>query len=549
MLLKMKKVMILVVILGIFVIGATAAEGAQPKNENSIIRMTEDWPTYFDPAVGSDFSDTITLVNLYDSLVFPNPDGSIRPQVATKWDISEDGLTYKFYIRKGVKFHSGNELTAEDIAFSMNRLVTIGEGYAYLYTGVIKSATALDRYTVEFKLNNKFGPFVSSLIRLYIAEKQLVLANIDKTTDIYGEFGDYGKQWLLTNDAGSGPYKLKDVKMEEYILGEKFDDYWDGWDKDAPDYFKLSGACEPTTVRTAMFRQEQEITDELQPMENYEAMSKIEGIEVASYINGNNFNLTLNTKKAPTDDIHFRKTLAYLIDYEVVADKIYLYSKVSNGPVPANLPGADNSLKLYKRDLEKAKEELKLSEYADKLKDYPVTLNWCAEAPEEEKVALLIQANCAELGIKVEITKKPFGAMIADAQTVDTTPNASLVFVAPSYIEAGGMLKTRYHSSSTGTWEQMEWLQDSELDAQIEDALATTDREERFKKYSEIQKKIIDLCPTVWLFDQAERRAYQASYIYWPTAEMFKKEQTFIFPMGYNNYVHDMKVFPEKRSK
>jgi len=176
-------------------------------------------------------------------------------------------------------------------------------------------------------------------------------------------------------------------------------------------------------------------------------------------------------------------------------------------------------------------------------------MTWCAEVPDEEKIALLFQANCAELGINVEITKKPFGAMIADAQTVETTPNASIVFVAPSYIEAGGMLKTRYHSISTGTWEQMEWVQDDELDAQIEDALATTDEIERFKKYSEIQKKIIEFCPTIWIFDQAERRAYQASYVYWPTADMVKRGQTFINPMGYNNYVHDMKVFPEKRSK
>ena len=348
MLFKIRRVVVLVMILGILLIGASAT--AQVDDENSIIRMTSDWPTYIDPGVGSDFSDTISLVNIHDSLVFPNPDGSVRPQIATKWDISEDGLTYKFYIREGIKFHSGNELTAEDVAFSMNRLLTVGEGYAYLYMGVIKSATVLDKYTVEFKLNNKFGPFVSSLIRLYIVEKQVVMANIDKTVDIYGEFGDYGKLWLLTNDAGSGPYKVKDVKMEEYVLGEKFDDYWEGWDQDAPKYFKLSAACQPVTVRTAMFRQEQEITDEMQPMENYEAMAKIEGIEVVSYINGNNLNVTLNTKKAPTDDIHFRKALAYIVDYEVIVDKIFPGSKISNGPVPANLPGADNSLKLYKTD-------------------------------------------------------------------------------------------------------------------------------------------------------------------------------------------------------
>ena len=546
MLSKMRRTIVLVMILVILLIGISAT--AQVDDEDSIIRMTSDWPTYTDPGVGSDFSDSIGLVNLYDTLVFPNYDGSVRPQVATKWDISEDGLTYKFYIREGVKFHSGNELTAEDVAFSMNRMLTLGEGYAYLYMGVVESATALDKYTVEFKLNKIFGPFVTSLVRMYIVEKDLVLAHIDKEGS-YGEFGDYGKYWLLTNDAGSGPYKVKEVKMEEYVLGEKFDDYWEGWDKDAPKYFKLSGACQPVTVRTAMFRQEQEISDEMQPLESYTAMAKIEGVKVVAYINGNNLNISLNTKKAPTDDIHFRKALAYIIDYDVITDQVFPYSSIAYGPVPANLPGADNSLKLYKRDLEKAKEELKLSKYYDNLNDYPVTMVWVAEVPDMEKIALLFQANCTELGIKVEVTKKPFGAVIADAQTVETTPNASGVFVAPSYIEAGGMIKTRYHSSTIGTWEQMEWLQDDYLDAQIDGALATTDTAERFKKYSEIQKYIIDLCPTIWLMDQAEKRAYQASYIDWPTANMAEKGEMFINPMGYNNYVRDMKVFPEKRSK
>jgi len=168
MLFKMKGIVVLVMILGILLIGASAT--AQVEDEDSIIRMTTDWPTYIDPGVGSDFSDSTSLANLYDTLVFPNYDGSVRPQVATKWDISEDGLTYKFYIREGIKFHSGNELTAEDVVFSMNRMLTLGEGYAYLYMGVIKSATALDRYTAEFKLNNKFGPFVSSMLEVVLTK-------------------------------------------------------------------------------------------------------------------------------------------------------------------------------------------------------------------------------------------------------------------------------------------------------------------------------------------------------------------------------------------
>lgn len=515
-------------------------------DRSSIIRMTEDWPTYIDPAVGSSFSDCIAIVNLYDSLVFPNPDGSVRPHLAESWDVSEDNLVYTFHLKRGVKFHSGNELTADDVAFSMNRLLTIGEGFAYLFTPVMDEAVSVDRYTVEFRLKKPFGPFVPALVRLYILEKELVLSNLRKPGP-YGEFGDFGRDWLLVNDAGSGPYMVEEVKMEEHVIGRKFDEWWGGWEDNSPDYFKLMGTVEPITVRTLMAKKELEITDELQPLENYNAMAKMPGVEVVTYLNGHNLNIMLHTKKAPTDDIHFRRALAYAVDYDTICEIIYPGSIQSKGPVPMNLPGHDSSVEQFEFNLERAKEELKKSKYYNDLKSYPVTLSWCAEAPEEEKIALLVQANCAQLGIEIQITKKPFGSMIADAQDIDTTPNAAIIFVSPHYAEAGGMLMTRYHSSSCGTWEQGEWLQNDEIDSLIEQAIATVNIDDRFEKYSEIQHKIVELCPTIWLFDQAERRAYQASYVYWPTAESAKAGEINSTVMGYHQYVHDMKVYPDRR--
>lgn len=203
----------------------------------------------------------------------------------------------------------------------------------------------------------------------------------------------------------------------------------------------------------------------------------------------------------------------------------------------------------YKRDLNKAREELSKSKYADNLDEYPVYISYCAEAAEQEKVALLIQACAAELGIKVQITRKPYGLMCADLQTIETTPNGSFVFYSPHYTEAGAVLMGRYHSSSCGTWEQGEWLQDPEIDALIEDALATIDEAERFAKYGEIQMRLTELCPTLWLFDQAERRAYQAAYIYWPTAEAARAGEVWTLPAGYWLYVHDMKIDPAKRAE
>lgn len=520
---------------------------ASSSDMGSIVRVTEDWPTYYDPAVGSDFSDSIAMPNFYDPLVFPTTDGDVRPHIATEWIPSEDGLTYTFKIRDDVKFHSGNLMTAKDVAFSMNRMLAIGEGYAYLYKGVVKEAVATDDTTVVMNLEKPFGPFVSSLIRFYVVEEALVMEHLDKSVNTYGEYGDYGKQWLLTNDAGSGPYKTKEFKLDEYVLGEKFDDYFGGWDENAPQYFKLSGAVEPVSVRTAMGKQELEITDELQPLENYNTMEKMDGVDVIAYESGTNLNWCLNTKKAPTDDVHFRKALAYAFDYDSVLNDIYPGAQRSLGPVPGIVPGADDTVIPYEYNMEKAKAELALSKYANDPSKLHMTMSWCAEVPEQEKIALLIQSNLSELGITIDITKKPFGSMVADAQNVDTTPNASLVNVSPSYFEAGAVLKTRYHSSSCGSWEQMEWVQSDELDAMIDDAISTLDRDERFEKYKEIQHYVNDLCPTVWVFDWVERRAAQTGYLDWDPALKLAKGESFVYPMGYSLYAHDMKVYPDKR--
>ena len=519
-----------------------------PKAEDYIIRSTEDWPTYIDPAVGNDFSDSISLVNLYDSLVFPTPQGEIEPCLAEKWDISDDNLTYTFTLRQGVKFHNGDELTAEDVEFSMKRLLTIGEGFGYIFSPYVQDCKAIEKYKVAITLKKPFGPFISALPRFYILNKRAVMENIEKPGP-YGDFGDYGKKWLLTNDAGSGPYKVKEMKMEEYLLAEKFDDYWGGWDPDAPKFFKLSATSEPATEFALFAKREMEITSELLPLETYNSIAKLNGADVVAFLNGNNFNIMLQTKKPPTDDIHFRKALAYCLDYDQVISNIYPGSVQSQGPVPTVIPGHDPNVFQYHRDLEKARAELAQSKYADKLDQYPVTLSWCAEAPEEEKVALLFQANAAELGIKVEITKKPFGSMIADAQSPETTPNASLIFVASHYAEAGAMLMSRYHSSNCGSWEQCEWLQDPEIDRMIEDSLATVDQQERFQKYYAIQEKIVDLCPTIYVFDQAERRAYQSAYVHWLPGEAAKTNKVYVPIMGYGMYAHDMKVWPEKRAE
>jgi len=506
------------------------------------LRTTWDWPTYIDPAVGSDRSSSTALVHLYDTLVYPDIKGNAQLHVAKSWETSDDGLTWTFHLRMGIKFHNGTELIAEDVKFSMDRLITIGEGYAYLFEDVI-STEASDRYTVVFHLKEPCGPFLTTLFRLYIVNKDLVMANIKKPGP-YGDMGDYGKQYLLTHDAGSGPYTVKEFPFEEYLLMVINPNYWLPIDPNAPDEFKMIGTTEPVTIRTMLSRRELEISDESQTPETLKALDKIKGVDIAEYSFGSAFYYMMHTKKPPTDDIHFRKAMAWAMDYKTVVDKIYPGYIQSRGPIPQTLPGADPTVFQYHRDLDKAMSELKQSKYYGQLDKYPVTVYWTAEIPDLEKVALLFMSNMADIGIKVEVVKTPWMVMVEKAASIEMSPNIMTIFVGPHYPEAGSILESKYKSESAATWEQNEWLLDSKFDAMIDDALKTVDREERFAKYSKMQHYIVDLCPTLFLVDLLYKVAYQATYIDWPTA---RGENPPI--MGYEIIARFIRVYPDKRAE
>jgi peptide/nickel transport system substrate-binding protein len=505
------------------------------------LRVTFAWPTYIDPAVGSDFSSSSSFVNLYDTLVYPTPEGSVKPNVAERWETSPDGLTWTFHLRKGVKFHDGSELTAEDVAFSMDRITTIGEGYGYMFHGKVKRSEAVDNYTVRFTLSEPYGPFLVTLVRLYILNKDLVMGNI-KPDGTYGDMGDYGKEWLLTHDAGSGPYEATDVRLEEYVLMKKFNDYWGYFAPRAPDVVKFIGTTEAVTIRTMMSRKELEIGDQWQSLEALKSLDELAGVDIATMSYGTMFSFMLHTRKPPTDDIHFRRALAYALDYQTVVDKIFPGAILAQGPVAPGYPGHWDGFPKSTRNLDKAMAELKQSKYYNRLDEYPVEIHWIAEVPDEEKVALLALSNFSDIGVKTNVVKVPWLSVVEEMGNMEESPNVVTVFVAPHYPEAGSILSSRYHSDSAATWEQNEWLLDPKMDAMIDDAIATIDMVERYRKYEEIQKVINDLQPSLHLFEQAQKHPYQASYVEWPATTGEK-----IPVMGYDFAANLISVYPERK--
>jgi len=499
--------------------------------EKRMLRWSEANVPELDPAIGSDYSGSVSYVNLYDTLVYPATNGTSLPHLATNWTISSDGLNWTFNLRQGVKFHDGSELTAEDVVFSMERIITVGRGYSYLFRGWVNQSIAVGNYTVKFVLNKSYGPFLTVLSRLYILNKDLVMEHLQPGLINFPGYFDYGTGWLLSHDAGSGPYKVKDFRKEEYVVFEKFTDYWGTFKPNAPDELKLYGITVPTTIRTMVTNRELEITDQWQTVENLDVMDQITGVDIASFPAGSVFFYMIHTRKPPTDDIHFRKAMAYAMNYTAVVTILFPGCPIARGPIPSILPGFDPTVPRYEMNLTKAHQELALSKYAANYTQYEIEVHWCAEVPDEERVANLFAENMAAVGIDVAVERTPWLTMIDEMAHMETAPHIETIFVAPHYAEAGSMLESRYHSKSTTTWEQNEWLLNDTIDSMIEDAIATINQTERFQKYSQIQHLIVEMCPSIFMFEQLEKHAYQSYYVDWYAAEGIEYVNSV---MGYN---------------
>lgn len=524
----------------------TPTDPVKHGTRENIVRLTADSTPILDPGAHTGNSSSIAYCNIYETLIFPRGDG-FEPCLAESWQSNENGDAYTFKLKKGVKFHDGSEFTASDVVFTANRLLAMGEGWAYLYKGVIDEVIAQDDYTVVFKLSHSYGPFVSTLCRMYILNEDQVMQHL--ADGIYGEFGDYGRAWLLSNDAGSGPYKSVEIVQNDYFLAEKFDGWHGSWNDrpNAPEQFKIIYGTEAATVRTMMSTQTLEISDMWQTTESFDALDKLEGVDLARYSTRLMQNIFFNCTLPPMDDVNVRKAVACLIDYSTLIDVAFTGSLQPAGPVSSFTDGHVDCTK-YPYSAEKAAEYLAQSSYADTISNYTLEFLQISDNPFLEKVALSMQAAGKKIGINIEIEKAPWTTFQERISTAVSTPHLASCNSGPSFNEAGATLESQFHSKTAGSYENCSWISNPELDARIEDAMSTVDHDLRYEKYAQLQKYIADeLCPSAWLADIVERVAYQTTYIDFPAAEQTRKGGKIVpYLMGYEFFMPDISIYPDR---
>ncbi len=498
-----------------------AASNDEPAKEGSTtLRATcTTTPETLDPARGAGENDLYVYVNVYETLVVPSEtDASPQPSLATDWTISEDGKKWTFTLHDDVKFSDGTPLTANDVKYSMDRMLTIGEGFTYIFKDVVESVNVVNNNTVEFALKKPFGPFLATLTCFRVLNSTLVQENT-KSSGNYGDNGDYGTEYLLVNSAGSGPYVVEEFKVHESIKLKKNPNYWRQVPDEAPDTVLITELVEDSTTKMLVANGDLDLVHGRQQDVTLQALVQNPGFKYGDVPEfGLNY-FMINVKKAPTDDAHIRRAISYAANIDEMR-KIYGDPPKAYGPVPPTIWGASSDFGTFDYNIEKAKEEIALSKYANNLKAYPIQLSYIQGNGDTGKLAMLMANNLQAVGFEVKISEDPWVLFCNNAKDIKTSPNITNLFCTANYPEAGSILEFKYASWATGDWNQNEWLQDQKFDDMILDAYSTIDADARQQKYAEIQKYLVDeVVPSVYTFVSAIRPAWNSDAFTWRLSE------------------------------
>ena len=321
-------------------------------------------PATLDPARIRDIYGLSVAQQLFDGLVQFDQTLTIAPALAQFWKASRDGLTWTFTLRKGVKFHHGREVTAEDVAYSLTRILdpAVKSGSADLFASIkgaqefregkakqVSGLTVLDRYTVQVVLTEALVPFVSVLAvgHAKIVPKELV----EQQGEAFG-----------AHPIGTGPFKFVRWERAKEIVLAANPDYFDGPPKLSQVLYRIF----PGEEFDAMYEQFERgnLEDSPVPTQGYRrVLTSAHSVYVKRPMFSVRF-YGLNTRIKPLDDRRVRQALIYAIDREALVAEVYRDRYIlARGILPPGMMSFDPNLKGYVYDPRRARELLAQAGY------------------------------------------------------------------------------------------------------------------------------------------------------------------------------------------
>jgi peptide/nickel transport system substrate-binding protein len=481
--------------------GAVSAKPAA----NEIV-WGENLPKALDPHVVYDVPMQFFMLNVYDGLYryVGNPP-ELKPWLAEGEKVSSDGLTWTITLKKGVKFHDGSELTANDVVYSFQRLLALRKGPSGAFRPVLKAEniTAPDKHTVQFKLNKAYAPFKAALPLVVIVNPRAIKP--------HEKNGDWGSAWLSSNSAGSGAYKLdaSTYRPLEIVDLMRNEDHFYGWKDNAKpvDIVRAHPVKETSTRVLAVIKGDIDATDSYLPTDQVERVNKSKTARVARDESMRIMIIRMNNMKPPFNNINFRKCLSHAFNYKGFISVILKDYAVRNaGPIPKNLWGAPQDLKGYAYDPKKAKE------YCDKAKaegapvDREIEIHIQTALAQTTQAAQLLQSDARKLGINMKLVASTWAQLTTNAGKVDTTPDMWVHWVSTYFVDPENWIGQMYDSQFHGTWKASAWYKNDKVDKLLRDARSTTEQAKRKAFYEEASRLIVADAADIWIYNTIQLR-------------------------------------------
>lgn len=476
---------------------------AAPK---TFVYCVEASPSFFNPQLSTDGAtqDAISQTIFNRLTAFERGGTSVVPSLAEKWDVSEDGKSYTFHLRKGVKFHSTKEFkpsrdfNADDVLFSFNRQLDPNHPYHKISGGnyeyflgmdmqnIIDKVEKIDDYTVKISLKVQNAPFLAnlamdfaSILSAEYAEQLLKAGTPDK---------------LDQNPVGTGPFQFVNYEKDSKVRYKAFEQYWEGKSKLDRLVFDITPDA---SVRMAKLQKGECHAAPYPNPADLETLKKDPNINVMTKAGLNVGYLHFNTQKKPFDNPKVRQALNYAINKEAIIQSVYQGSgEKAKNPIPPTMWSYNDDVKDYDYNPEKAKALLKEAGFENGFETdlwaMPVSRPY---NPNARRMAELVQEDWKKVGVNVKIVSYEWGEYLKRMREGDHT--TGMMGWNGDNGDPDNFLNTLLSCSAVKQGSNYAKWCHKEFDKIVTDAVQTTDKAKRIELYKQAQVVFKEQAPWV----------------------------------------------------